>query len=180
MVRSAMARRSSSDVESAVRPIIIISPRIDDCGPSIGVPTLSGISSATDTRRSDTICLARNTSVPQSNSTHTTEKPVVDDERTRLTSVAPFTAVSIGYVTIFSTSSGAMPGASVMTTTVGALRSGKISTSVRVRVITPATSATAVNISTVSLFLNEKFIILFSMSCIISRYKSIYFDISRF
>ena len=68
-------------------------------------------------------------SVPQSNSTQTTENPVVDDERTRRTSVAPLTAVSIGKVTVFSTSSGAMPCASVMMTTVGAFRSGNTSTS---------------------------------------------------
>ena len=43
---------------------------------------------------------------------------------------APFTAVSIGNETSFSTSSGAIPCASVITTTVGALRSGKISTSI--------------------------------------------------
>ena len=65
-----------------------------------------------------------------SQSTHTTEKPVVDEERTRRTLVAPLTAVSIGKVTNCSTSSAAMPPASVMTTTVGAFRSGKTSTSV--------------------------------------------------
>ena len=64
-------------------------------------------------------------SVSQSNSTHTTEKPVVDEERTRRTLVAPLTAVSMGKVTNCSTSP-----ASVMTTTVGAFRSGKTSTSV--------------------------------------------------
>ena len=69
-------------------------------------------------------------SVSQSNSTHTTEKPVVDEERTRRTPVAPLTAVSMGNVTSCSTSSAAMPPASVMTTTVGAFRSGKTSTSV--------------------------------------------------
>ena len=68
-------------------------------------------------------------SVPHSNSTQTTEKPVVDEERTRRTPVAPFTAVSMGKVTSCSTSSAAMPLASVMTTTVGAFRSGKTSTS---------------------------------------------------
>ena len=62
------------------------------------------------------------------------EKPVVDDERTRRTSVAPFTAVSMGKVTRRSTSSGAMPVASVITVTVGALRSGNTSTSIVVAV----------------------------------------------
>ena len=70
-------------------------------------------------------------SVPQSNSTHTTENPVVDEERTLRTPVAPFTEVSMGKVTNCSTSSAAIPSASVITTTVGALRSGNTSTSVR-------------------------------------------------
>ena len=68
-------------------------------------------------------------SVSQSNSTHTIENPVVDDDRTRLTPVAPLTAVSTGIVTSRSTSSGAIPLASVITATVGALRSGNTSTS---------------------------------------------------
>ena len=69
-------------------------------------------------------------SVSQSNSTQTTEKLWVDEERTRRTCVAPLTAVSMGKVTSCSTSSAAMPLASVMTTTVGAVRSGNTSTSV--------------------------------------------------
>ena len=69
-------------------------------------------------------------SVSQSNSTQMMENPLVDDERTRRTCVAPLTAVSMGKVTSCSTSSAAMPPASVMTTTVGAVRSGKTSTSV--------------------------------------------------
>ena len=68
--------------------------------------------------------------MPQSNSTHTMEKPVVEEERTRLTPAAPFTDVSSGKVMSRSTSSGAMPFASVITTTVGALRSGNTSTSI--------------------------------------------------
>ena len=55
---------------------------------------------------------------------------MVDEERTRRTPVAPLTDVSIGKVTSCSTSSGAIPCASVMTTTVGAFKSGKTSTSV--------------------------------------------------
>ena len=39
--------------------------------------------------------------MPQSNSTQTTEKPLVEEERTRRTPVAPFTAVSTGKVTSF-------------------------------------------------------------------------------
>ena len=55
---------------------------------------------------------------------------MADDDRIRLIPEAPFTAVSIGKVTSFSTSSGAIPLASVITTTVGAFRSGKISISI--------------------------------------------------
>ena len=59
----------------------------------------------------------------------TMEKPVVEEDLTRRTLVAPLTAVSMGKVTSLSTSSGAIPSASVITTTVGALRSGNTSTS---------------------------------------------------
>ncbi|OAV63704.1 hypothetical protein Barb4_04818 [Bacteroidales bacterium Barb4] len=76
-------------------------------------------------------------SVPQSNSTLTMEKPVTDEERTRRTWVAPFNAVSIGNDTERSTSSGAMPPASVITMTVGAFRSGNTSTSVCIAVYVP-------------------------------------------
>ena len=58
------------------------------------------------------------------------ENPVVEDERTRRTSVAPFNAVSTGKLTKRSTSSGAIPFASVITTTVGAFKSGNTSTSI--------------------------------------------------
>ena len=103
-------------------------------------------------------------SVPQSNSTHTTENPVVDDERTRRTSVAPLTAVSMGKVTVFSTSSGAMPCASVMMTTVGAFRSGNTSTSmVSVTYMPPKVSSTAVS-RMKSLLCSANSIILLSMA----------------
>ena len=70
-------------------------------------------------------------SVSQSNSTHTTDSPTPDDERTRRTPVAPFNWYSSGLVTSTSTSSGASPGASVISVTVGRLRSGNTSTGVR-------------------------------------------------
>ena len=92
----------------------------------------------------------------QSNSTHTTEKPAVDEERTRRTPVAPFTAVSMGNVTSCSTSSGAMPEASVMTTTVGALRSGKTSTSMRQAVHVPMQSRSTLKNSTIGRLRREK------------------------
>ncbi|MPN44188.1 hypothetical protein SDC9_191749 [bioreactor metagenome] len=66
----------------------------------------------------------------QLNSTQTTEKPLVEEERTLLTPIEPFTAVSMGKVTSCSTSSAAIPLASVIITTVGAFKSGKTSTSV--------------------------------------------------
>jgi len=103
-------------------------------------------------------------SVSQSNSTHTTEKPVVDCERTRRTSVAPLSEVSIGKVTSRSTSSAAIPCASVMTTTVGALRSGNTSTSMRVAAHTPATAMRTAAITTTRRLSSENLIILFSMA----------------
>ena len=42
IVQSAIVLKSSNEVESAVRPTIIISPRIEDCGPSVGFPTFAG------------------------------------------------------------------------------------------------------------------------------------------
>ena len=67
------------------------------------------------------------------------ENPLVDDERTLLTPAAPFMDVSMGNVTSCSTSSAARPDASVMTTTVGAFRSGNTSTSVLEVTKIPAT-----------------------------------------
>ena len=59
MVQSAMVRKSSIEVESAVRPTISISPKMDDCGPSVGLPTLAGKDSLTTASFSLTICRAR-------------------------------------------------------------------------------------------------------------------------
>ena len=87
-------------------------------------------------------------SVPQSNSTQTIENPGVEVERTRRTSVAPFNAVSIGNVTVRSTSSGANPGASVITVTVGAFKSGNTSTSVFAATKMPPMSTSNVSSST--------------------------------
>ncbi len=67
-------------------------------------------------------------SVSQSNSTQTTEIPSAETERSRRTPDDPLTADSSGKVTKSSISSGAIPGASVMIVTVGADRSGKMST----------------------------------------------------
>src|SRR5574344_2037010 len=103
-------------------------------------------------------------SVPQSNSTQTTENPVVEEERTRLTAVAPFTAVSTGKVTSLSTSSGAIPVASVIITTVGALRSGNTSTSILEAVYTPAIIRSTERTRTRGLLFKENLIILLSMA----------------
>jgi hypothetical protein len=70
-------------------------------------------------------------SIPHANSTQTTEMPTAVDDRTRRTPEAPLSAASMGNVTWLSTSVGAMPWASVMTVTVGAVRSGKTSTGMR-------------------------------------------------
>ena len=69
-------------------------------------------------------------SMPQSNSIQTMDKPTAVAERTRRTPEAPLTAASMGNVTWLSTSAGAMPLASVMTVTVGAVRSGNTSTGI--------------------------------------------------
>jgi hypothetical protein len=81
-------------------------------------------------------------SVPQSNSTHTTEMPTAVADRTRRTPEAPFMALSIGNVTSCSSSSGAMPWPSVRIVTVGAVRSGKTSIGICRAVYAPATNST--------------------------------------
>src|SRR6056297_32474 len=87
-----------------------------------------------------TICRALKISVPHSNSTQTNENPCEETERTLRTSVAPFTEVSMGNVTKRSTSSEAIPCASVITTTVGEVKSGNTSTSIFMAVLVPITT----------------------------------------
>ena len=94
-------------------------------------------------------------SVPQSNSTQTIDIPAALEDRTRLTSVAPLTADSTGNVTSVSTSSDAIPCASVMIVTVGAVRSGKTSTGISVAIIVPAIRSMKAEMRTNSLFCNE-------------------------
>ena len=93
------------------------------------------------------------------------ENPVVEEERTRRTFVAPLTAVSMGKVTSRSTSSGAIPAASVITTTVGALRSGKTSTSERLAERIPATTHRAAITRTAARLFSENAMILFRRPC---------------
>jgi hypothetical protein len=70
-------------------------------------------------------------SSPQSNSTQSSESPIALALRRRRTPARPPICASSGTVTFCSTSSAARPGASVSTTTVGALSSGKTSTGMR-------------------------------------------------
>ena len=76
-------------------------------------------------------------SVPQSNSAYTSDRPTPEVLRTRVTPGMPLSAVSIGKVTSCSTSSGAMPPASVSTVIKGLLRSGKTSIGVRHATVAP-------------------------------------------
>ena len=72
MTQSAMSLSSIIEVESDCIPMNIISPITLDWGASMGTMP-SGSSSLMVTSFSDTVCLALNTSIPQSNSTHTNE-----------------------------------------------------------------------------------------------------------
>jgi hypothetical protein len=65
------------------------------------------------------------------------DRPALEVERTLSTPGRPFMAVSSGKVMSCSTSSAAMPPASVMRVTVGLLRSGNTSTGVRESVKAP-------------------------------------------
>ena len=131
---------------------------MDDCGASVGEPTPTGKPSPMVMSFSLTICLALKISVPHSNSTQMVEKPTAVEERTRRTSAAPLTAVSMGNVTRVSTSSLAIPCASVSTVTVGAVKSGKTSIGSWIAVITPLTRKNRVPTRTTSLYLRERFI----------------------
>ena len=55
MILSAIDRSCIIDVESLVRPIISISPSIDDCGPRVGAPTDEGSPDATADSFSPTV-----------------------------------------------------------------------------------------------------------------------------
>jgi hypothetical protein len=65
------------------------------------------------------------------------DSPTPDTERTRVTPGMPFMADSTGKLTRCSTSSGAMPPASVIRVTVGLFRSGNTSTGICRTVSTP-------------------------------------------
>ena len=162
IVQSAAVRSSCGDWVP-VSPIMRISPITLDTGASSGAATPAGSELATLCSFSATICRARKMSVPHSNSTQTTEMPCAVDDRTRRMPVDPFTAVSMGNETSASTSSGAMPCASVSTVTVGAVRSGKTSTGMLYAVYAPATSMMAEMASTTTRFCSAQAMTLFSM-----------------
>src|SRR5262249_31557297 len=84
-----------------------------------------------------------------------TEIPVAVEDRTRRTPAAPLTAVSIGNVTRVSTSSGAIPWASVMIVTEGAVRSGKTSTGILTATIVPPMRTTAAMARTINRFAKD-------------------------
>ena len=123
------------------------SPMIEAIGPSCGT-TPAGRRSRTAARRSVTLWRLRQMSLPQSNSTYTSDSPTPDTERTRVTPGMPFIAVSRGKLTSCSTSSGAIPPASVIRVTVGLSRSGKTSTGRRCSPKAPATSSASAAAST--------------------------------
>ena len=141
----------------------MISPITLDTGASRGADTPVGSPVATACSFSETIWRARKISIPQSNSTHTTEIPCAVDDLTLRTPVAPFTAVSIGKETSASTSSGAIPCASVRIVTVGAVRSGNTSTGIRYAVHPPATSASAAAARTITRLFSDHAINLLSI-----------------
>ena len=95
----------------------------------------------------------------------------MEDERTRRIDPAPLSPASIGRVTVFSTSSADSPGASVITTTVGAFKSGKISISIRINTDAPAIRINPNAIRIAALLESDPFIILFSIS--INDYVSV-------
>ena len=125
-------------VGSLIRhPIAHRKPIAEACGAMIGGSISGGRFPRTKPNFSATICRSVWMLVPQSNSTHTTEKPTAVADRTRRTRAAPFIAVSMGNVTSVSTSVGAMPWASVRIVTVGAVKSGKTSTGIVVVTYSP-------------------------------------------
>ena len=116
--------------------ICMISPMMELIGPMRGV-MFAGRPCSMAESRSDTSWRARKISVSQLKVTYRKDKPADEVERMDSTPGNPFIAVSSGKVINCSTSSAAIPPASVMIVTVGLLRSGKTSTGVRVRVNAP-------------------------------------------
>jgi hypothetical protein len=139
MTVSAVVRSSIGEWRFDSRSTNNTSPMIDDTGARNGGSTPGGSEPATSVSFSVTVCRARATSCPQSNSTHTTATPTAVAERTRRTPTDPFSADSIGSVTSGSRSSGSIPGASTRIVTVGAVKSGSTSSGIRDAVQPPHT-----------------------------------------
>ena len=123
---------------------------IEDTGARNGGSTFGGKEPETSVSFSVTVWRARLMSWPQSNSTQTTATPTAVAERTRRTPAAPLSADSIGNVTSDSISSGSMPGASARIVTVGAVRSGRTSSGMRVAVQPPHTRNAAASATTMA------------------------------
>src|SRR6185503_17358193 len=87
---------------------------------------------------------------PQSNSTQITATTTAVAERRRRTPAAPFNADSIGKVTSDSISVGTIPGPSISTVTVGAVRSGSTSTGILEMAYPPHKRKAAANASTMA------------------------------
>ena len=134
MVKSARVRKSAGLVVSLLTPINIICPITELIGPITGVIPLG---SWTVCNFSATNCLARYTSVFQSNSTNTIPIPIAALLLTTSTPGAPFKEVSTGKITWVSISSGANPLDSKKIVTLGRFRSGSTSTGKLIIVTTP-------------------------------------------
>ena len=93
---------------------------------------------------------------------------MVDDDLTLRMLVPPLTAVSMGNETRRSTSSAAIPLASVITTTVGAFRSGNTSTSMLLAVYSPLMRSSMAATITVMRLLSENLMILLSITFVIN------------
>src|SRR5712691_1154676 len=158
-VRNAMGVTPSS----AVNPMSMTSPMMDEMGPSTGL-TVGGRLAATCCSFSVIICLAIYMSVDQSNSTYTSDSPIEEAERTRDTPVAPFMALSIGKVILASTSSGARPSTSAKIVTTGRSRSGKTSTDRVDKAYSPYAVRKTAHARTRSAWRKLRSMILFSMA----------------
>jgi hypothetical protein len=102
-------------------------------------------------------------SVSQPNSAYTSERATSEFERRRVNPATPIRALSKGWVTRVSTSSGARPGASVRMMTVGFVRSGSTSTGSRRPVCSPSTSTTTERPSTIARFASDHWMSEFNM-----------------
>ena len=155
--------------EGEVKATNMISPIMDELGVIIG-EILGGSFSFASSSLSATIWRFLKTSVPQSNSACTIEIPAPLDERSRKRPGRPFNTYSMGKVTCTSVSSGANPRASVITVTIGRLRSGKTSTGRCIACHVPIIIRIKAAVSTASLWRKANLIIEFSTFVVLSIY----------